>query len=166
MDQNILWRHKQDDYRPSFSTRHTWEQLRTHHPQIDWSAVVWSRQRIPLCSFIIWLAVRDRLSTGARMRSWGLTQPCVLCGERDETRDHLFFACPVSFMIWSELAGSLLQHNQNPDWDITLATLIAGSSDFLNDILLRLCFQTTIYIVWQGLCDDSTIGKNNWKAHP
>ncbi|CAG7898468.1 unnamed protein product [Brassica rapa] len=41
------------------------------------------------------------------MRVWGLQQGCMLCGEPDETRDHVFFACPYSFTIWDKLANRL-----------------------------------------------------------
>lgn len=107
--------------------------------------MVWFKQRIPRCGFIAWLAVRDRLSTGVRMHSWALIQPCVFCGERDEIRDHLFFACPFSFIICSD---ALLHQRQDPDRHITLTAMIVGSGDYLNDILLKLCFQVTLYLIW------------------
>lgn len=36
---------------------------------------------------------KNWIVTGDRMRQWRITQGCVFCGERNETRDHLFFAC-------------------------------------------------------------------------
>jgi len=144
-----LWRHDHDVFEQTFSTNRTWNQIRCHYPQVDWSKVVWFNQGIPRCSFITWLAVRDRLATGMRMHSWGHNQPCVFCGEPDELCDHLFFACPYTFMNWSEVAGRLLQYQQDPDWHITLTSLINGSGDHLRDILLKLCFQGTVYLVWR-----------------
>jgi len=131
-----LWRHDHDVFEQTFSTNRTWNQIRCHYPQVDWSKVIWFNQGIPRCSFITWLAVRDRLATGMRMHSWGHNQPCVFCGEPDELCDHLFFACPYTFMNWSEVAGRLLQHRQDPDWHITLTSLINGSGDHLRDIFL------------------------------
>lgn len=110
---------------------------------------MWFSQSIPRCVFISWLAIRDRLSTGVRMRMGRGNQPCVLCGERDESRDHLFFACPYSFTIWSEVAGKILGNTIDPDWDITLASLKGRVGSRNRDILLRLCFQVTIYFVWR-----------------
>ena len=60
---------------------------------------MWFAQGVPRYSFITWLAIRDRLSTGSRMRAWGQVQCCLLCGEPDETRDHLFFACPYIHLL-------------------------------------------------------------------
>ncbi|XP_018464394.2 uncharacterized protein LOC108835662 [Raphanus sativus] len=103
----ILWKHGVDDYQDSFSASKTWEQLRERKPKVPWSKVVWFSQGVPWYSFITWLAIQNRLSTGERMRQWGLVQGCEFCGERDETRDHLFFACPYSYTIWEVYAGRL-----------------------------------------------------------
>lgn len=65
-------------------------------------------QGILRCSFISWLAVKNRLATGDMMRSWGMIHECTSCEERDETRDHLFFACPYYYTVWDGLAGGLL----------------------------------------------------------
>ncbi|CAL9224751.1 unnamed protein product [Arabidopsis halleri] len=145
----FFWRHEADDFKPVFSTSHTWEQIRVSQAPIVWNKVVWFHQGIPRCSFITWLAIRDRLSTGARMRLWGREQPCVLCGERDETRDHLFFACPYSFNVWSAVAGKLLGQRLDPDWDSTIDSLVSGVGTRDKDVLVRLCFQVTVYYVWR-----------------
>ncbi|XP_013607835.1 PREDICTED: uncharacterized protein LOC106314519 [Brassica oleracea var. oleracea] len=54
------------------------------------------------------------------MRSWGMIQGCMLWGEVDETRDHLFFTCPYSFTISHELANRIIGSHLDPDWKITL----------------------------------------------
>ncbi|WZZ61112.1 hypothetical protein YC2023_061219 [Brassica napus] len=71
-----------------------------------------------------WLAFRDRLSTGDRMRSWGIEQCCMFCGEKNETRDHLFFACSYSFTVWTNTAGRLLGGAITPDRTDTVASLM------------------------------------------
>ncbi|KAL0734573.1 hypothetical protein Bca4012_010783 [Brassica carinata] len=58
---------------------------------------------------------KNRLSTGDRMRQWGMVQGCELCGERDEKIDHLFFARPYSY-TWNGLARQLVGNCVNPDW--------------------------------------------------
>lgn len=145
----FFWRHEIDDYKPGFSTSLTWEQIRVPQAVAVWNSVVWFPQGIPRCSFITWLAIRDRLSTGVRVRMWGGDQPCVLCGERDESRDHIFFACPYSFNVWSDVAGKLLGPRLDPDWDNMLDSLVRGIGSRDKDIVTRLCFQVTIYFVWR-----------------
>lgn len=83
------------------------------------------------------------------MRAWGVLRPCGFCGERDESRDHLFFACPYTFTIWSELTKRLLQRKLNPDWSRTLASLRSTQFNLTDKTLLRMLFQTTLYMIWR-----------------
>ena len=105
----VLWKHSEDTYKNYFSSSSTWEQVRDKKATVFWSKTVWFTQGVPRFSFIVWLAVKNRLSTGDRMRAWGIQQGCVLCGERDETRDHIFFACPYSFTVWDKLVNRLVE---------------------------------------------------------
>ncbi|XP_013601237.1 PREDICTED: uncharacterized protein LOC106308642 [Brassica oleracea var. oleracea] len=70
----ILWKHGVDDYRTTFSAARTWDQLRERRSNVDWCKVVWFAQGVPRFSFITWLSIRNRLSTGDRMRTWGIIQ--------------------------------------------------------------------------------------------
>ncbi|XP_018453668.2 uncharacterized protein LOC108824778 [Raphanus sativus] len=148
-DDRRLWRQGEENYSPNFSSKETWEQLRTHHLMLNWSRVVWFKQGIPRFSFITWLAFQDRLATGARTRDWECIQPCILCGEPDETRDHLFFACPYSFVVWYDLAEFLLGPRVNPDWSITIASLLSPRRKEINTCLLKLILQATIHSIWR-----------------
>ena len=144
----VLWRQGEDDYQDKFLSSKTWDQIRERKDVVDWGKVVWFPQGVPRFSFITWLTVKNRLSTGDRMRTWGMIQECTLCGERDESRDHLFFACPYSFTVWHNLANRLLGSHIDPDWQLTLdhlQTLRVG----MDTILLKLLFQTTIYHIWR-----------------
>ena len=143
-----LWRHGDEDYKPTFSSKATWEQLRVHNPKLPWCKVVWFQQSIPRFVFIIWLAFQDRLSTWARSRAWGCVQPCFLCGEPDETRDHLLFACPYSFTIWIDLVGFLLGSRVNPDWTITVTCLLSPRRREIDICILKLALQATIHSIW------------------
>ena len=95
----ILWKVGDDDYQDNFSSAKTWEQICLRKEPVRWSKVVWFTQGVPQFSLSSWLAVKNRISSDDRMRSWGMIQGSMLCGEVDETRDHLFFACPYSFTV-------------------------------------------------------------------
>ncbi|KAG7588951.1 Reverse transcriptase zinc-binding domain [Arabidopsis suecica] len=144
----VLWRHTAEEYRPSFSSSRTWDQLRTRSDAKTWSKVIWFPQAVPRFALISWLAIKDRLSTGERTSHWGHVQPCLFCGEPVESRDHLYFACPYSFLVWLEVVGSLL-HAPDPDWSATLGCLSTSSMDGNTSILLRLAFQATLYYLWR-----------------
>ncbi|VVB16550.1 unnamed protein product [Arabis nemorensis] len=83
------------------------------------------------------------------MRGWGMHQSCLLCGEVDETRDHLLFACPYSFTVWNWLCSGLLGDRINPNWNITTRSLTCHWRDKHNTMLLKLAFQATVYSVWR-----------------
>lgn len=79
-DDAALWKKGQDDYKKDFSAYSTWDMIRTRHNKVPWF-----KQGVPRFAFITWLAVKDRLSTGVRMRAWGIRQGCTLCGEPEES---------------------------------------------------------------------------------
>ena len=90
----VLWKLGDDNYKPWFSSSRnlgSHHQIRFHRNVVEWSEIIWFSKAVPQFSFISWLAVRNRLSTGielecgARFRSAGSVEP-------DETRDHIFFA--------------------------------------------------------------------------
>ncbi|CAH8267666.1 unnamed protein product [Arabidopsis lyrata] len=83
------------------------------------------------------------------MRAWGVTQPCVFCGEPTESRDHLFFACPYTFTIWFELTSPLLRHKLTPDWSQTLLSLRSTQLKLHDKTLARLAFQASVYLLWR-----------------
>ena len=89
---------------------------------------------------MVWLAFKDRLSTVVRMRDWGVEQGCVYCGERNEDRDHLYFACPYTFTVWMNVAERLLDSRITPDWDDTVTSLLQPGRNRLDIVLLRLVF--------------------------
>lgn len=145
----MLWKHSDDNYKTYFSSSSTWEQVRDKKPTVFWRKTVWFTQGVPRFSFIVWLAVKNRLSTGDRMRVWGIQQGCVLCGERDETRDHLFFACPYSFTVWDKLVNRLSGDRTDPDWMATLQYVSGNSLQLLDRILFKMAFQTCVYHLWK-----------------
>ena len=111
--------------------------------------MVWLPQGVPRYAFITWLPIRNRLSTGDRMTQWGMAQGCVFCGERDQTRDHLYFACPYSYTVWEVLACRLVGNEINPDWQWTITRLQRMRDKELDTILARLLFQSMVYHVWR-----------------
>lgn len=50
-----------------------------------------------------WLVMHDRLRTLDRASYLNLGQTCPLCGMAPESRNHLFFSCPISCYIWQEI---------------------------------------------------------------
>ncbi|XP_013617683.1 PREDICTED: uncharacterized protein LOC106324222 [Brassica oleracea var. oleracea] len=153
----LLWRHGENDYKAWLSTSRTWDQVRERSPTVAWSELVWFPQAIPRFSFIAWLAVRNRLSTGDCTQAWGEHQYCRLCGEPQEPRDHIFFGCAYTYTVWTETIGSLLPR-PTPDWNITITMLLSTRRTATVTCFLRLSFQAVIHSVW---CERNRRKHNN-----
>lgn len=89
----FLWVQADGNFGPVFSSKVTWERIRTPSPVQPWHKAIWFKEHIPRNSFISWVALLRRLPTRDIIRRWGLNVPdaCVLCQAAVETHHHLFF---------------------------------------------------------------------------
>jgi hypothetical protein len=87
-----------------FSIKSAWDFLRPRAPSVFWHKLVWHKKAVPRHAFILWLAVLGRLPTKDVLSKHGhsVGTTCVLCGQEEESLDHLFFSCPFSSSLgWS-----------------------------------------------------------------
>uniref|UniRef100_A0A0D3E511 Uncharacterized protein n=1 Tax=Brassica oleracea var. oleracea TaxID=109376 RepID=A0A0D3E511_BRAOL len=61
----------------------------------------------------------------------------------------MLFACPHTFTVCMNVAERLLGATITPDWEDTITTLLQSARNRLDTILLRLVFQTSIYVQWK-----------------
>lgn len=103
----------------SYISRDTCEATRDKKPIIDWWKLIWFSFAIPKHAFVLWLAVRNYLSTGDRMLKWGYKGEvkCLFCKNIIECRDHLFFNCGFSKRIWREVMKKCLLPNIPTVWE-------------------------------------------------
>jgi len=104
----------------------------------------------PKCTFITWLTILDRLATCDRLQKFGIVcdQLCVLCGNVDETRDHLFFVCEFSYEIWSSLLCWLGIQRTAGDWQGVLQSAHCQSNSSASCIF-RMCISIAVYFIWR-----------------
>lgn len=147
----FLWRGSSGTYSSVFSSKGTWEQLRTSSPQVRWSNAVWFREAIPKASFILWLVLLRRLPTRDRLRGWGMnvSDICPFCSLK--THDHLFVACPYSHDLWSYFVSPLNAPFQGCSTDHILDAILdpvfSASTNMI--IILQLLFQVIVYALWR-----------------
>ncbi|KAK2658718.1 hypothetical protein Ddye_005251 [Dipteronia dyeriana] len=91
LDDRILWLPSSNGI---YSAASAMESLRTPHPLVSWYKIVWFLQNIPMMGFILWLAIKGRLSTLDRVQRYNpqVVTMCVLCNSQAETHAHLFFS--------------------------------------------------------------------------
>ena len=82
---------------------------------MQWYTLVWGKGYIPGYAFILWLAVRHRLNTKARLRNWGIdvSSTCVFCDVDDETLEHLASECDFSRSFWGKIQKLCLLYRGN-----------------------------------------------------
>lgn len=150
MEDVCLWRRETGEFRRGFSTSHTWNLTRVHSPKILWSKGIWIKEATPKFAFITWLAMRNRLATGDRILHWNplANATCWLCKEDLETRDHLFFDCSYSKLVWKETIGSLAGRGEVYKWEHVTQEVIRGRQEKDVTFLLRYCFQAVLYALW------------------
>ncbi|KAG7572003.1 Reverse transcriptase domain [Arabidopsis suecica] len=150
-EDRFLWRGKNDTFRPKFSTKDTWNHIRTTATTVSWHRGVWFAHATPKYSFCMWLAAHNRLSTGDRMIKWNHGAPgnCVLCQHHLETRDHLYFSCQYGSKIWAALAKGLLKARYTTDWSLILDYISNQRLECVEGFLIRYVLQVAVYMIWK-----------------
>nr|KAJ0197604.1 hypothetical protein LSAT_V11C700342430 [Lactuca sativa] len=76
----VLWR-KRNGQLVEFDLHQVWIDLSSYGQKVPWVHLVWFKQHIPRHSFILWLAIQERLMTQDRMRFWDKNKnlKCTLC---------------------------------------------------------------------------------------
>ncbi|XP_010445454.1 PREDICTED: uncharacterized protein LOC104728123 [Camelina sativa] len=118
-----LWKGKNDCYRNAFSTKDTWSHI--HAARL--------------------------VATGERIQSWNphANTSCILCDHPSETREHLFFQCTYSQLVWEQLLKKLLVNQFTNHWQEVL-TLTAGNGlDKTTKFIVRYVLQNTIHAIWR-----------------
>ena len=49
-----------------------WEQLRRHRQMVEWHDIVWFKNAVPRHSFLLWMAVQQKLTTQDRLDRFGI----------------------------------------------------------------------------------------------
>ncbi|CAL9224853.1 unnamed protein product [Arabidopsis halleri] len=147
-----LWRRLSGSFANLFSSKETWEQLRSHSPVVPWCKAMWFKEAVSRYSFITWLAMLGRLPTKDRLRSWGMavSAECVLCSTGIETHDHLFFNCIYSTAVWEAFAARLWPSPPSDLLSISSWILQTRSQPHAQDtVIIKLILQSACYLIWR-----------------
>ena len=146
-----LWKQKEGVHARVFSSKKTWLQLRSGSPRCEWSKGIWFTQSTPKYSFLVWVALRERLQTCDRMQMWNIAvnPVCVLCDEANETCSHLFFNCKYSKEVWKDLAGGILQGAFTKEWNYIVGLVSQTTLPPTKRFFLRYTFQATVHALWR-----------------
>ena len=123
-----------------------WNSIRHKAVQPSWHQYVWHSFSINKCSFIMWLALKDRLLTKDKMILFQMqVQPnCLLCSS-DETTHHLFSDCPYFDLIRAACPVPF-----SADWNrCQQGDLFAPSTCEKWKYIGSLFLAVAVYLVWK-----------------
>lgn len=146
----VMWKNKNGEM-DFFSVKNSWDCIR-EESKIPWAKLIWFSQCIPRHSFVVWLAIRNRLKTQDKLIAWGVQKNllCPLCKSVPDSQDHLFFNCNYSKQIWDHV--KLLAKLENAPSSLSSLVLFFQGiplSKSIWSIIRRLVVGAIIYNIWQ-----------------
>ncbi|KAL6978569.1 hypothetical protein U1Q18_052644 [Sarracenia purpurea var. burkii] len=135
-----------------FSIRSAYDAFRPQNQKPWWLKLVRFKVHIPRISFILWLTIKGRLSTGDRIRVFGGEGDfgCSLCSEKVETKDHLFFSCLYSHSIWTSVLRRLDKAHVENSFEAWAKWVLEGAKgNTFAAITIKLSFSISVYCIWR-----------------
>lgn len=135
-----------------FKSSDTWNDFREVSPAVSWYHLVWFSNSIPKHSFILWLAIRNKLMTQVRMQMWqteGIVV-CPFCKEQRDSVEHLFFSCGFCREVLRFFSRKGVHIPEGLSWDQVVqfaANCWKGKS--IVAIVNKLVLGSLIYFIWQ-----------------
>ncbi|KAL0294745.1 UNVERIFIED_CONTAM: hypothetical protein Sangu_3212400 [Sesamum angustifolium] len=141
---SILWRGG------DFSTKVVYDIFRNPGPKVGWYSLLLGPCKIPKYSFVLWLAILEKLSTMDKPWLSHLGGVCVLCGRELETHEHLFFRCSYSWRCIRVLKNSVRFSWPNRAWgeDIPWASKRYVGRHIVQ-AAYRALLAAMVYHIWQ-----------------
>jgi hypothetical protein len=146
----IVWL---DSPNHKFSLKVAWEQLRRQRRIVEWHDIVWLKNVVPRHSFLLWMAVQQKLTTQDKLHRFGIHGPnrCSLCLRHNEDHNHFFFECSYTKAIWWDVCDRCDIPRMTKGWDewIRWATTVSWHGKSFVNFSRKLSFAATVYHVWQ-----------------
>ncbi|GKC85571.1 RNA-directed DNA polymerase, eukaryota, reverse transcriptase zinc-binding domain protein, partial [Tanacetum coccineum] len=137
----------------NYSTANVWRDIRGNEAKVVWKDIVWHAHCIPKHTFILWLAVKGKLSTQDKMSKWYPNKvfECSLCQNEADSHEHLFFKCEYAQRVWKKVCIIARINIKDEQWEeeIIKAMSLGYKKKNLLGIISRLCFAAVVYYIWQ-----------------
>lgn len=113
--------------------------------------MVWFKEMIPRHSFISWLVVLNRLSTRDRqVKHNPLINPKRMFCDMAESRDHLYFKCSYTSVVWLGVISKVGKAGLIPtDWPMIVEWVACAlNRNARINILSKIALQASLYNLW------------------
>lgn len=134
----------------AYSSRATYRCLTETGAEDQNSCLIWATRVPTKVKFFAWLLCSGRLSTRSNLLQKKCLPPeeahCPRCHHATEDHHHLFYDCPTSASVWSQLRETIPDSGTPAPWDIATPTHLPG--DAKNDALLTVHWH--IWTAWNN----------------
>jgi ribonuclease HI len=111
---------------------------------------LWDLKHWPKITLFLWLVLHSSTLTWDNLKKRGFVGPsiCALCGQAEETLNHLFNTCPFTAQVWDQAAQVMRTSDRNRD---SIQETITNWRDeaFHSPILNRVWQLIPGFILWQ-----------------
>ncbi|XP_021866924.1 uncharacterized protein [Spinacia oleracea] len=145
-----------------YSIQKMYLHLRQNATAVSWKRIICNSKASPKATFIVWLALQNRLATKERLLKWNMQIDggCVSCQTQVETLEHLFFECAFSKRVWSSVLSKIGVDRTIQTWQGEVdwaAKKSRGTKP--RDKICNMAFVETVYNIW--LQRNSKVFKNS-----
>lgn len=135
-----------------FKSDVVWECIRPVKPKVCWGSLIWFSNCVPKHAFILWLAIKRRLTTQDQLLNWQTVGDvkCGFCELQPDSVDHLFFGCNFNTLILShfQARGWCLINTSN--WDRCIRSAVKNwKGKSICAIVNKILFAAMIYVIWR-----------------
>ncbi|CAH1436138.1 unnamed protein product [Lactuca virosa] len=145
------WRDKKGICK-QFSCKQVWWDINNFEDQVPWHDIVWYGNCIPRNSFILWMAILNRLKTQDRVRGWEVSGNllCPFCAVTPDSHVHLFFKCDYSQLIWRYFCNKMGLNLFMDDWNELIMKLCSLFKRNSGENLVNKCvFASCVAHIWK-----------------
>ncbi|XP_062119066.1 uncharacterized protein LOC133832783 [Humulus lupulus] len=120
--------------------------------RVIFANVVWNSLTVPKHRFVLWQATLGHLLTRDKLSLCHLDLPsvlCPVCEEEQESHCHLFFECPFSRQVRSQVEswlGSGIWPSHLEGW----CSWMAGKPKGLKQVVMSAALAASVYMVWRN----------------
>ena len=151
MKDQMIWRCG-DGKEDKFSVKQTYADLQGVVEQVEWYKIVWFTQNIPKHSFILWMAILNKLTTQDKIRKWGSydLMVCPLCYSDMDSHQHLFFQCDYAKQFWSRVKAKMGIQCDDMEWkDLVNWYTRLYNGNTIGSVTRRIGLAACVYFIWQ-----------------
>lgn len=132
-----------------FCSSDVYDWMRIKYEKKPWMSLIWRNYIPPKFSFILWLALRDKLNTKDHWLTQVEDTKCIFCKTVPESISHIYFQCSFVKAAWYKIRRWL-------NIQRSMTTLLSSIKWIKKDLrganihnkAVVLAFAATVYIIW------------------